>query len=77
MSETLQQLMPQIKCLSQEDRAELAQLLLNSLEPAEDPVAVKAAWKAELARRGEEIRSGKVIGIPGDEVLADLRKKYP
>jgi|HubBroStandDraft_1064217.scaffolds.fasta_scaffold3211192_1 putative addiction module component (TIGR02574 family) len=77
MSETLQQLMPQIERLSVEERAELAHYLLTSLEPEEDPAAVKVAWREELARRGEEIHGAKVIGIPGDQVLAELRERYP
>ena len=34
----------------------------------------EAAWQAEIARRVEEIRSGKVRGIPGEEVSARVRK---
>ena len=35
-----------------------------------------AAWDAELARRAEEIKSGKAIGIPAAQVFAELREKY-
>lgn len=35
---------------------------------------VETAWDDELRRRMEEIRSGKVQGIPGEEVSARLRK---
>ncbi len=35
---------------------------------------VDEAWAPEIQRRIEEIRSGKVKGIPGDEVSARIRK---
>lgn len=77
MTEAVQQLLPQLERLSSEERADVAYYLLHFGEPEEDPAVVEAAWKAELERRGEEIHSGKEVGIPGDEVLAELREKYP
>ena len=38
---------------------------------------VEAAWQAELNRRVAEIRLGKVIGTPVEDVLARLRERYP
>jgi putative addiction module component (TIGR02574 family) len=35
---------------------------------------IEAAWKSEINRRIEEIQSGKVKGIPGEKVLARIRK---
>jgi len=34
----------------------------------------EVAWQAEIARRIEDIQSGKVRGIPGEEVSARIRK---
>lgn len=59
-----------------DDRAELASFLIESLDEGADPDA-EAAWDAELARRSEEIRSGKVVGVPAEKVFAELRAKYP
>lgn len=59
-----------------EDRAELASFLIQSLDEGADPDA-QAAWDVELARRAEELRTGKVVGIPAEKVFADLRAKYP
>lgn len=56
------------------ERAELAQFLLQSLEPQEDGWA--DAWRDELTRRLEEIRTGQVVGIPAEEVLGRLRERY-
>ena len=35
---------------------------------------IEAAWKAEIDRRIEEIQTGKVQGIPADEVSARIRR---
>lgn len=33
-------------------------------------------WTVEIQRRLDEICSGKVQAIPGEQVLADLRRRY-
>ena len=40
---------------------------------ASDP-EIEAAWQTEAARRVEEIQSGKVQGIPGEDVSVRIRK---
>ena len=35
---------------------------------------IDAAWRVETRRRIEEIQSGKVQGIPGEQVMGELRK---
>ena len=59
------------------DRARLAELLLDSLEPpaggvdAEVPPAEwEALWAAEATRRLAELRSGTVRAVPAAEVFA-------
>jgi putative addiction module component (TIGR02574 family) len=74
MSVTLEQLKIQADTLTPEDRAALAEHLLESLE---DSTAADADWEAELDRRIEDIRSGREVGIPVEEVLAELRERYP
>jgi putative addiction module component (TIGR02574 family) len=76
MSEAAEQLKPTLAALSQEDRAELAQFLLESLGPEMDP-EVEASWVDELNRRVSEVESGKAVGIPMEEVLRRMREKYP
>jgi putative addiction module component (TIGR02574 family) len=61
--------------MSNPERADLAHFLLRSLEPEEDGWA--EAWREELALRLEEIRSGKAVGVPADDVLARLQERYP
>jgi putative addiction module component (TIGR02574 family) len=74
MSATLDQIKAQCSELTAQDRAELAYHLLQSLEGEED--GVEAAWHAEVRRRTEEIRAGRVKGKPASEVFAAVREKY-
>ena len=57
--------------LSEGERAELAGLLLESLEGEPDE-GVEAAWSAEVERRIREIDSGLVKTIPWEQVRAEL-----
>jgi putative addiction module component (TIGR02574 family) len=53
--------------LSDKERAELASHLIDSLDPTVEPDA-ELAWQEEIARRLEEVESGRVKTIPWDEV---------
>jgi putative addiction module component (TIGR02574 family) len=78
LSEAAEKVMSVIESLSAQDQRRIAHRLLAALdEPAEDPAEVKAAWKAVLQRRVDEIRTGKVVGIPAEEVDRMMREKYP
>ena len=54
-------------------RAELAEKLVSSLEFAEID-EVHQLWTAEAVRRHDEVRSGKVQPIPGEQVLEEVRR---
>ena len=75
MSLTLQELANASAALPAAERAQLAQILLESLETEE--TGWSAAWEVELSRRLDEFRLGKVVGIPAEEVLKELRELYP
>lgn len=75
MAQPMTQLKSELEQLSTKDKAELAFFLLGSMEPEEEGVA--AAWDVEVARRIEEIRSGRASGTPAEEVFAQLRQEYP
>ena len=63
--------------LSQDERAELALALIESLDAdTEDEDEVARAWLAEVERRAGEVDRGEVKPIPGDEVFARLHRKY-
>ena len=76
MTETAQRLRSELATLDSDDRADLAYYLLQSLDEEVDP-NVEAEWDAELDRRIADIESGKLQGIPGDEVMAELREMFP
>jgi putative addiction module component (TIGR02574 family) len=62
--------------LSEDERAELALALIESLdEVTESPGDIERAWKLEIERRIGEIDRGEVQLIPGDEVLAEVRRQ--
>jgi putative addiction module component (TIGR02574 family) len=75
MTQAVSDILARLPALSQEERAELALAFLRSLEPEEEGVV--EAWDAELARRLADIRSGKVVGKPAEQVFAELREKRP
>ncbi len=56
-------------------RALLADRLVESLDPAEDGPN-HDLWAAEANRRLQELRSGAVKGIPGEDAVTALRKKF-
>ena len=56
-----------------ESRAQLAELLVESLDPAE-LASVNRKWAAEAKRRRDEVRSGAVATIPADEVAREVRE---
>jgi len=80
MNKAFEQLKSQTIALSAPERAELVQLLLDSLDPFDK--GVKEAWHLEIKRRLAEIHHGNAldentVGRPAEEVLADLRLRYP
>jgi putative addiction module component (TIGR02574 family) len=60
--------------LSERERAELAFSLIESLDGPPD-ADVEEAWRVEVERRVQQIDSGEVQLIPGDEVFARLRRR--
>ena len=51
------------------ERCELSEALVAMSEPD-----VEEAWKEESRRRIAELESGAVKGIPGEVVMAELRR---
>ena len=72
MSTTVEQLAEQAMNLPAESRAKLADLLVESLD-ADELGRIEQMWVMEAKRRRDEIRSGKVKAIPGDEGLRKVR----
>ena len=74
MNATLAELEQKAEQLSVEERAQLALFLLQSLEPA-DEGNIDEAWRVESERRLAQIESGEAQSVPGDEVLARVRRR--
>ncbi len=70
---TLDQLAAEAMHLPATSRAELAEKLVVSLDfPERDEI--QTLWAAEAVRRRDEVRSGRVTPIPGEEVIAEVRR---
>lgn len=72
MNLTVEQMTEEALALPSEARALLAERLVESLDPAED-AQIRQLWVAEARRRRDDVRSGRVKTIPGDEALAQVR----
>ncbi len=70
---TLKELYTETRRLPREQAAELLDLMLNDTFSAPD-AAVEEAWDREIDRRLTELETGKVKGIPAEEVMATARK---
>lgn len=44
-------------------------------EPVDDERDIERAWKAEIRRRVEAVRSGEAIFVNGDAALASIRAR--
>jgi len=73
MSRAVQELYEKAAQLTPHDRAELAGLLLESIEDPPDE-GVEEAWAAEIERRMAEFRAGRIRTIPWSEVRAHLHR---
>ncbi len=73
MTKTMEKLASEALSLSAQDRAELAEKMVESLVERPDP-EIERAWALEAERRLDEIRSGKVELIPGEEAMAKIRR---
>jgi len=61
--------------LSTRERGVLIDRLIQSLDDAPPEAGVEEAWAEEIKRRVEDVRSGKVEMIPGEEVLRRLGRR--
>jgi putative addiction module component (TIGR02574 family) len=73
MSALLDELSKKAKELAVEERAQLAQELLESVELEADP-EVQAAWEGEIASRIAKYERGEAKLIPAAEVFEAARR---
>jgi len=76
MTQEASELLKKALALSTEERAQLVDSLLESLEERhEEPPAVEAAWNDEVARRIAELDSGNAKTIPWEEIRQRISAK--
>jgi len=70
MSLTIDQVTEEALKLPASSRALLAEKLVESLEVAE----MEQLWATEAICRRDDVRAGRVQPIPGEEVMAEVRR---
>ena len=73
MSLTLDQIVEEARQMPDDTVAELVDRIMLAKYGAED-APLSPAWREEIRRRVEDIRSGREPGIDGEEVMARARK---
>ena len=71
MNARVDHLLDEVLGLSVDERSAVAAALIDSLEGSED-ASVSEAWKLELLRRREGLRSGALAAVPWSEARARL-----
>ena len=74
MSPEVSELLKRALSLPVDERAALANTLLDSLETTNESVAgsVEEAWDREVARRIEELKKGKAVTVPWEQLHREL-----
>jgi putative addiction module component (TIGR02574 family) len=70
MSPEVSELLKRALALPVEERAALANTLLDSLEDAQE--SEQAAWDKEVARRMQDLKAGKAVTVPWEELHQEL-----
>jgi len=73
----LSELLEKALALSTQDRGLLIDRLIASLDEEPSEEGAQAAWDNEIKRRVDDIRSGRVKTIPGEQVLQELADEFP
>ena len=77
MTPQVSEVLEKALALSTQERGLLIDQLIESLDEGPAEEGVEQAWDEEIKRRVDEIRSGKVKMIPGEQVLRELAKEFP
>lgn len=77
MSPQAAEILDKALALSTRERGMLIDRLVESLDDGPPDEGVEEAWAAEIKRRVDEIRSGKVKLIPGEQVLREMADEFP
>ena len=75
MSDLARKFMEEALLLPREDRAELVEQLLQSLNiPSQEEI--NRLWIEEAEKRVREYEEGKIKSLDGEQVLREIRNKY-
>ena len=72
MNPEISDLLKRALALPAGERAALANTLLDTLESTNESVSIKEAWDAEVARRIEDLKAGKAVTVPWEELHREL-----
>ena len=73
----LSELLEKALALSTQDRGLLVDRLIASFDEEAPEEGIEAAWDTEIKSRVDDIRSGRVKTIPGEQVLRELADEFP
>jgi putative addiction module component (TIGR02574 family) len=74
MSALFDELEKQARLLTPHERATLARILIEELDPSADS-QVEQLWIAESQRRYQAYLKGELKSVPGDEVMSRARRR--
>jgi putative addiction module component (TIGR02574 family) len=77
MTPQVSELLERALTLSTQERGLLIDRLVESLDDEPAEAGVEAAWDEEIRRRVDDIRSGRVKTVPGEQVLRELAEEFP
>jgi hypothetical protein len=74
MSALFDELEKQTRTLTDTEKAALARILIEELDPSLD-AGVEQLWVAEAQRRYEAFRKGELEALSGEDVIARARRR--
>jgi len=74
MSALFDELEKQTRLLTPQEKATLARILIEGLDPSVDS-QVEEMWIAESQRRYQAYLQGEIESLPGDEVMTRARNR--
>ena len=77
MTPQVSEVLEKALALSTQERGLLIDHLIESLDEGPVEEGVEEAWGEEIKSRVDDIRSGKVKMIPGEQVLRELAQEFP
>ena len=72
MNPEISDLLKRALALPVDERAALANTLLDTLENTNESVSIEEAWDTEVARRIEDLKAGKAVTVPWEELHREL-----